>query len=54
MKVSLVGRNLWIIHKNLPYADPESGINAGLMSRGYSIGSLPTTRNIGINVTIKF
>lgn len=21
MKVSLVGRNLWIIHKNLPYAD---------------------------------
>src|SRR6185437_6152208 len=23
--LSLTGRNLWIIHKNLPYADPEQG-----------------------------
>src|SRR5690606_21391089 len=27
--LSLVGRNLWIIDKNLPYADPESGLGAG-------------------------
>ncbi|WP_313028989.1 SusC/RagA family TonB-linked outer membrane protein [Soonwooa sp.] len=53
-KVSLVGRNLWIIHKNVPYADPEAGVGGGLGSRGNSIGILPTTRDIGVNVTFKF
>lgn len=51
---SLVGSNLWIISKNLPYADPESGLSSGNSSRGYSVGSLPTTRDIGFNLTFKF
>ncbi|NHN26055.1 SusC/RagA family TonB-linked outer membrane protein [Flavobacterium jejuense] len=54
LKCSLVGTNLWIIHKNLPYADPESGLSSGNLSRGYSVGSLPTTRDIGLNITFKF
>lgn len=54
MKFSIVGSNLWIISKNLPYADPESGLSSGNLSSGYSVGSLPTTRNIGFNVTLKF
>ncbi|POS02415.1 TonB-linked SusC/RagA family outer membrane protein [Flavobacterium croceum DSM 17960] len=54
LKLSLVGTNLWIIHKNLPYADPESGLTSGNLSRGYSVGSLPTTRNIGLNLSFKF
>jgi hypothetical protein len=53
-KVSIVGRNLWIIHKNLPGADPEAMVGGGIRSYGYSIGSLPTTRDIGVNVTLKF
>lgn len=53
-KISIVGRNLWIIHKNLPYADPEVGTGNGLASKGNSIGVLPTTRDFGINVTFKF
>lgn len=53
-KISIVGRNLWIIHKNLPYADPEASIGAGIRTYGYSIGTLPTTRDIGVNVTLKF
>ena len=53
-KISLVGRNLWIIHKNLPYADPEAMVGGGLRSYGWSIGALPTTREIGLNVTFKF
>jgi len=53
-KISLVGRNLWIIHKNLPYADPEASIGGGIRTYGYSIGTLPTTRDIGVNVTLKF
>ncbi|MEO5776267.1 MAG: SusC/RagA family TonB-linked outer membrane protein [Flavobacterium sp.] len=54
MKFSLVGTNLWIIKKNLPDADPESGLGSGNLSSGYSVGSLPTTRNIGCNLTLKF
>lgn len=53
-KISIVGRNLWIIHKNLPYADPEAMVGGGLNSYGWSIGSMPTTRDIGVNVTFKF
>ena len=54
LKLSIVGTNLWIIHKNLPDADPESGLGSGNLSSGYSVGSLPTTRNIGANLTFKF
>ncbi len=54
MKFSIVGTNLWIIDKNLPDADPESGLGSGNLSSGYSVGSLPTTRNIGCNLTFKF
>lgn len=50
---SLIGRNLWIIHKNLPDADPEDNISAGNI-QGYQGGSYPTTRNIGFNVKLRF
>ncbi len=54
MKFSIVATNLWIISKNLPDADPESGLGSGTLSSGYSVGSLPSTRNIGANLTFKF
>ncbi|MBC7921721.1 MAG: SusC/RagA family TonB-linked outer membrane protein [Ferruginibacter sp.] len=47
--VSLIGRNLWIISKNLPYADPEDALSSGNI-RGYQSGSYPTTRTYGFNV----
>ena len=50
---SVVGSNLWIIDKSLPYADPESGLGAGNL-QGYSVGSLPTTRDFAFNVKLKF
>ncbi len=50
---SLVGRNLWIIHKNLPDADPEDTISSG-NAQGYQGGSYPTVRNIGLNIKLKF
>ena len=53
VSLSLVGRNLWIIHKNVPYADPESGLSSGL-AQGYLSGSYPTVRSIGFNVKIDF
>lgn len=50
--VSLVGRNLWIIHKNVPYADPEDGLGSGNV-QGYQSGSYPAVRTIGFNVKFK-
>ncbi|MDR3711879.1 MAG: SusC/RagA family TonB-linked outer membrane protein [Puia sp.] len=64
--LSLTGRNLWIIHKNLPYADPEQGAastttsssapivynpNAGI---GYQTGVYPSVRTFAFNVKLRF
>ncbi len=51
--IGLYGRNLWIIHKNLPYADPEDGLSSGNV-QGYQVGSYPTTRVFGVNLNVKF
>jgi TonB-linked SusC/RagA family outer membrane protein len=51
--LSLVGRNLWIIHKNLPYADPEESISSGNL-QGYQSGAYPTTRMFTFNLKARF
>ena len=51
---SLSGRNLWIIHKNLPYADPEQGQASGNASMGFQNGAYPTMRTFGANIKVKF
>ena len=51
--VSLVGRNLWIIDKNVPFADPESGLGAG-NAQGYLSGSYPTVRTVGLTLNMEF
>ncbi len=52
-RFTLTGSNLWIIHKNLPYADPEAGLSSGNL-QGYQSGVLPTTRDFGLNVNLQF
>ena len=52
--LSIVGRNLWIIHKNLPDADPEEGLSSGNLGQGYQSGSYPTTRTLGANLRLSF
>lgn len=51
---SVVGRNLWLIHSNLPGIDPESVY--GTNSNAYSLetGPPPTTRSFGFNLTLGF
>jgi TonB-linked SusC/RagA family outer membrane protein len=51
--LSLVGRNLFIIHKNVPNIDPETAFNTG-NAQGLEDLTLPTVRNIGFNVNLKF
>jgi hypothetical protein len=51
--LSLVGSNLWIISKDLPHADPETGHTSGNV-QGWQSGVMPTTRNIGFTVNLQF
>ncbi|MDO9510762.1 MAG: SusC/RagA family TonB-linked outer membrane protein [Bacteroidales bacterium] len=50
---SIVGSNLWIIHKNLPHADPEANQSSGNV-QGWQSGVMPTTRNLGFSVNLQF
>jgi TonB-linked SusC/RagA family outer membrane protein len=50
---SLIGSNLWIIHKNVPYADPEAGLISGNV-QGHQQGVYPATRDLGFNVRLQF
>lgn len=52
--VSLIGRNLWIIHKNMKYSDPEESMSSGNTAMGYQSGAYPTVRNYGFNVKFRF
>jgi hypothetical protein len=51
--IGVIGRNLWIIHKNVANIDPESNYNNG-NGQGFEYGSLPGRRSIGFNLQVKF
>jgi TonB-linked SusC/RagA family outer membrane protein len=53
VSVSLVGRNLAILHRNVADIDPEVAFNTG-NGQGLESLSNPTTRSYGINLNIKF
>ena len=52
--VALTGRNLWIIHKNLPFADPEQGQASGNASIGFQNAAFPSMRTFAFNLKLKF
>lgn len=64
--LSLSGRNLWIIHKNLPYADPEQGAASTTpnsstpivynpnASIGYQTGVYPSVRTFAFTIKLTF
>lgn len=53
LDISLIGRNLWIIDKNSPYSDPESGLSAGNI-QGNQSGVYPAVKEYGFNVRLRF
>ena len=53
MELSLIGTNLWIIQKNIPYADPEAGLISGNV-QGHHQGVYPSTKDIGFNIKLQF
>ena len=51
--ISVIGRNLWIMDKSTPYADPEAGLSSG-NAQGNQSGSYPAIREIGASVKLQF
>ncbi|TCN56450.1 SusC/RagA family TonB-linked outer membrane protein [Flavobacterium circumlabens] len=47
------GSNIWIIHKNVPYADPEAGFSSGNF-QGFQTGVMPSVREISFSVKVQF
>ncbi len=52
-KVSVVGRNVWMIFKNTPHIDPEIDAKGG-NGQGFGYGELPSSRSIGMNLALSF
>ena len=52
LSVSFVARNPFIVWKNIPNIDPDSGYNTS--GFGLEYGSLPSRRSYGFNVNVKF
>ncbi len=52
-KISLVGRNVWMIFKNTPHIDPEIDAKGG-NAQGFGYGELPSSRSIGANLSLSF
>jgi hypothetical protein len=53
IRLSLVGRNLWLIHSNIPGIDPENAYSAGNII-GLNSNPIPSTRSMGFNIKIIF
>jgi len=51
--LSLYGRNLFILYSNLKNIDPESNYNSG-NGQGFEHGSLPSRRNFGMALNLRF
>lgn len=51
--LGLAGRNLWIIHKNLPYSDPEDTMGASNL-QGFQSGAYPAVKTVTFNLKLRF
>ncbi len=49
--ISVIGRNVWIIHKNVDHFDPEAQLSSG-NQQGIESGSYPTERTFGFNLKL--
>ncbi len=52
LRLTLTGRNLWLIHSNAPNVDPANITNSIGNQLGFEGGALPPVRTIGINLNV--
>ena len=53
IKVSLVGRNLWMIYNKAPF-DPEAVASTSNFYQGVDNFMIPSLRNVGFSLNFKF
>lgn len=53
IKVSLIGRNLWMIYNKAPF-DPESIASTNNFYQGIDYFMMPSLRNVGFSLSFKF
>ncbi|MBL4745583.1 MAG: SusC/RagA family TonB-linked outer membrane protein [Flavobacteriaceae bacterium] len=53
ISLTAIGKNVWIIHKNTPFSDPEAGLSSGNV-QGYQSGAYPAVKEYGINLKVQF
>lgn len=51
LDISVTGRNLWIIHKEVPHIDPETALNTTNM-QGIESNQIPPARRYGFNIKL--
>lgn len=52
--ISIIGRNLFFLYKNVDNFDPESSYATGNFSQGVLFYSLPTTKSFGFSLNVNF
>ena len=52
--ISFVGRNLWIISKNIENVDPESAYSTNANAQGLEYFAMPANRSYGFNLRVTF
>ncbi|WP_420153415.1 SusC/RagA family TonB-linked outer membrane protein [Siphonobacter sp.] len=50
--ISAVGRNLALLHSNIPHIDPETSYYNDGNVQGIENGQIPTTRSVGFNISL--
>ena len=53
-RLSLIGRNLFFLHKKVDNFDPESSYSTGNFSQGVISMAVPSTRSIGLSLNVNF
>ncbi|HQV75074.1 MAG TPA: SusC/RagA family TonB-linked outer membrane protein [Flavobacteriales bacterium] len=53
VELTISGRNLWLIHSNVPNIDPEASYSNG-NGQGVEYATYPITRSIGFNIKAEF
>lgn len=54
LSAGIYGRNLWLIHKNIPHLDPTALLSSSGNIQGLEGAALPSIRSFGFNVSFNF
>lgn len=52
--ISMIGRNLFFLYKDISHVDPEASLGTGNSGQGIISYNLPSARSIGFNINLKF